>query len=327
MSETLLTVDKLTTMFAVSRGGWFGGWADLHAVSDVSFKLNAGETLGVVGESGCGKSTLGRSILRLIEPTSGSVTWCGRELTTLTAEEMRNQRRDLQIIFQDPIASLDPRMTVGQIIGEPLTVFEKSLTRDDRTRRVAEIMQAVGLTPEMVHRYPHEFSGGQAQRIGIARAIVTRPKLVVCDEPVSALDVSIQAQIMRLLQDLKTKFGLTLIFISHDLSVVRMMSDRVMVLYLGRMAEIGETANLFADPKHPYTKALLSAAPVPDPKIARKRERAILAGDPPSPIDPPSGCAFRTRCPMAQDLCAAERPAPVDLGTGHFAACHFAETG
>lgn len=325
MSELLLNVEGLTTTFAVPRGGLFGGWADLQAVSDVSFELREGETLGVVGESGCGKSTLGRSILRLIEPTAGTVTWCGQDLTSLPAEDMRRQRRDLQVIFQDPIASLDPRMTVGQIIGEPLTVFEKSLSREERTRRVAEIMQAVGLTPEMVHRYPHEFSGGQAQRIGIARAIVTRPKLVVCDEPVSALDVSIQAQIIRLLLDLKKRFGLTLIFISHDLSVVRMMSDRVMVLYLGRVVEIGEAHSLFARPRHPYTKALLSAAPVPDPKVARNRERAILTGDPPSPINPPSGCAFRTRCPLAQDRCASERPIPSQVSQDHLAACHFAE--
>ncbi len=325
MSDLLLNVEGLTTTFAVPRGGLFGGWADLQAVSDVSFQLKEGETLGVVGESGCGKSTLGRSILRLIEPTAGTVTWCGRDLTSLPPEDMRRQRRDLQVIFQDPIASLDPRMTVGQIIGEPLTVFEKSLPREERTRRVAEIMQAVGLTPEMVHRYPHEFSGGQAQRIGIARAIVTRPKLVVCDEPVSALDVSIQAQIIRLLLDLKKRFGLTLIFISHDLSVVRMMSDRVMVLYLGRVVEIGESQSLFSRPRHPYTKALLSAAPVPDPKVARRRERAILTGDPPSPINPPSGCAFRTRCPLAQEQCASERPKPLKVGQDHLAACHFAE--
>ncbi|MAU99177.1 MAG: oligopeptide ABC transporter ATP-binding protein OppF [Fulvimarina sp.] len=298
---------------------------ELKAVSDVSFSLNGGETLGIVGESGCGKSTLGRSILRLIEPTAGRVVWQGRSLTDLSAGEMRKARRDLSIIFQDPVASLDPRMNVGQIIAEPLKVAEPSLTRKERRGRVEKVMEEVGLAPEMINRYPHEFSGGQAQRIGIARAIVTEPKLIVCDEPVSALDVSIQAQIVNLLKALKERMGLTLIFISHDLSVVRLVSDRILVLYLGRVVEIGPRREVFANPGHPYTKALLSAAPIPDPAVARARGRTVLKGDPPSPINPPSGCAFRTRCPIARDVCAEVPPPLAEVGADHRAACLFWE--
>ncbi len=316
----LLSVDNLVTTFEVAQPGLFAKRLPLHAVNNVSFSVDEGETLGVVGESGCGKSTLGRSILRLIEPTSGIVSWDGQDLTSLTVEEMRQARRELQVIFQDPMASLDPRMTVSQIISEPLTVFEKSLNSKQRNDRVRDIMQAVGLTPEMINRYPHEFSGGQAQRIGIARAIVTKPRLIVCDEPVSALDVSIQAQIINLLRELKSELNLTLLFISHDLSVVRLISDRIIVLYLGKIVEAGATPDVFNNPQHPYTQALLSAAPIPDPTIMRKRIR--LLGDPPSPIDPPSGCAFRTRCPSASEECSNQTPILRAFNGKTTVACH-----
>nr|WP_245514723.1 oligopeptide/dipeptide ABC transporter ATP-binding protein [Jiella endophytica] len=325
MPETLLSVENLSTVFALRGRSLFSKSVELKAVSDVSFNLDEGETLGIVGESGCGKSTLGRSILRLIEPTGGRIVWQGRNLAELSNGEMRKARRDLSIIFQDPVASLDPRMNVGQIIAEPLKVAEPSLGRRDRRRRVETVMEEVGLAPEMINRYPHEFSGGQAQRIGIARAIVTEPKLIVCDEPVSALDVSIQAQIVNLLKALKERMGLTLIFISHDLSVVRLVSDRILVLYLGRIVEIGPRREVFQNPGHPYTKALLSAAPIPDPAIARSREKTALKGDPPSPINPPSGCAFRTRCPIARDVCAEELPPLAEVGAAHRAACLFSQ--
>ncbi|TQV83373.1 ABC transporter ATP-binding protein [Denitrobaculum tricleocarpae] len=321
MSETLLEVQDIRTEFSVSGGGLFQPKRRLRAVNDVSFTLRRGETLGIVGESGCGKSTLGRSLLRLIEPSAGRVLWQGEDIAGLSPEKMRLKRRDMQMIFQDPIASLDPRMTIGDIIAEPLTVFERSLSKAERRARVLDVMDTVGLSGDMLNRYPHEFSGGQAQRIGIARAIITRPKLVVCDEPVSALDVSIQAQIINLLQELKRKFGLTMIFISHDLSIMRLISDRIMVLYLGRVVELSEKSMLFADPKHPYTRALLSAAPVPDPKTARARQRIMLRGDPPSPLDPPSGCAFRTRCPLAQERCAQRVQELETVAEGQEIAC------
>jgi oligopeptide transport system ATP-binding protein len=321
MTKPLLQVDHLTTRFSVRSGKMFGKALSLTAVDDVSFTLNAGETLGIVGESGSGKSTLGRSVLRLVEARAGSVVWQGGDLLKLGDEDMRKARRDMQIIFQDPLASLDPRMTVADIIAEPLQIAEPNLSRAERLEEVQKIMSAVGLAPEMVNRYPHEFSGGQAQRIGIARAIITKPKLVVCDEPVSALDVSIQAQIIQLLNRLRNELGLALIFISHDLSVVRLVCDRVMVLYLGRVVESGPAAEVFNSPKHPYAQALLSAVPLPDPKLARLRQRVILQGDPPSPINPPSGCVFRTRCGYAKEVCAAERPTLE--GDAHAAACHF----
>lgn len=328
MSEILLDVQDITTEFWVSGNGFFQPKRSLRAVDDVSFSLREGETLGVVGESGCGKSTLGRSLLRLIEPTAGKVVWQGTDIAGLSPEEMRQKRRDMQMIFQDPIASLDPRMTIGDIIAEPLTVFEAGLSKAERRGRVLDVMDTVGLSGDMLNRYPHEFSGGQAQRIGIARAIITRPKLVVCDEPVSALDVSIQAQIINLLQELKRKFGLTMIFISHDLSIMRLISDRIMVLYLGRVVELADKADLFADPKHPYTRALLSAAPVPDPKTARARQRIVLRGDPPSPLNPPSGCAFRTRCPRAEPRCATREQELTPISEGHEIACEVvAESG
>ena len=324
MADTLLSVESLSTVFDIRGKTPFSRVKHLTAVNDVSFMLDKGETLGIVGESGCGKSTLGRSILRLIEPTQGRIVWQGRSLTELSPSDMRAARRDLSIIFQDPIASLDPRMTVEAIIAEPLKVASPKLSKAERREKVKQAMEEVGLAPQMINRYPHEFSGGQAQRIGIARAIITEPKLIVCDEPVSALDVSIQAQIVNLLKSLKDRLGLTLIFISHDLSVVRLVSDRILVLYLGRIVELGPRADVFETPAHPYTSALLSAAPIPDPAVARTRARTTLTGDPPSPIDPPSGCAFRTRCPIAVEACADKLPPMVEVSPGHEAACLYA---
>jgi oligopeptide transport system ATP-binding protein len=324
VSEPILSVESLVTSFSVG-GSLFRAPLEIRAVNDVSFSLCAGETLGIVGESGSGKSTLGRSILRLIEPAAGRIVWQGRSLTELSGEEMRRARRDMQIIFQDPIASLDPRMTIGDIVAEPLTVFEPSLGKAGRLARVGEIMEAVGLLPEMINRYPHEFSGGQAQRIGIARALVARPKLVICDEPVSALDVSIQAQILMLLRRLRDEFNLTLIFISHDLAVVRLISDRILVLYLGKVVELGGTADIFAAPAHPYTKALLSAAPIPDPDVARGRERVRLTGEPPSPLDPPRGCVFSSRCWKAEARCHGAMPPLEETANGRAVACFFPE--
>ncbi|MGO4563902.1 ABC transporter ATP-binding protein [Rhizobium sp. 2YAF20] len=320
--RTLLKVEHLTTQFELPSKSFFKPPTYLTAVNDVSFELKEGRTLGIVGESGCGKSTLGRSILRLLRAQKGRIMWQGSDLTKLSDEEMRAARRDMQIIFQDPIASLDPRMTVGDIIAEPLTVFEPKLTRAERQERVRDIMTAVGLVPEMINRYPHEFSGGQAQRIGIARAVVTRPKLIVCDEPVSALDVSIQGQVITLLRKLRKEFGLTLIFISHDLSVVRLISDDVLVLYLGRIVEAGDCATVFQHPAHPYTQALFSAAPVPDPKAARARQRIRLQGDPPSPLNPPPGCVFSPRCWKATDICRTAMPDMEDVRAGQRAACY-----
>lgn len=320
--RSLLKVEHLTTQFQVPTKGFFAKPLTLTAVNDVSFDLAEGRTLGIVGESGCGKSTLGRSILRLLKAQQGHILWQGRSLLDLSDEEMRAARRDMQIIFQDPIASLDPRMTVGDIIAEPLTVFEPKLNRAQRAERVQEIMAAVGLVPEMINRYPHEFSGGQAQRIGIARAVITRPKLIVCDEPVSALDVSIQGQVITLLRTLRKQFGLTLIFISHDLSVVRLISDDVLVLYLGKVVEAGDCATVFDKPAHPYTQALFSAAPIPDPKLARNRQRIRLQGDPPSPLNPPNGCVFSPRCWKATDICRTTMPATEQVRAGQTAACH-----
>ncbi|WP_064695799.1 ABC transporter ATP-binding protein [Rhizobium aegyptiacum] len=320
--RSLLRVENLTTQFELPAKGLFKPPIFLTAVNNVSFDLAEGRTLGVVGESGCGKSTLGRSILRLLKSQKGRILWQGRNLLDLTEEEMRAARRDMQIIFQDPIASLDPRMTVGDIIAEPLTVFEPKLSKAERTDRVREIMGAVGLVPEMINRYPHEFSGGQAQRIGIARAVITRPKLIICDEPVSALDVSIQGQVITLLRKLRKEFGLTLIFISHDLSVVRLISDDVLVLYLGRVVESGDCATVFDHPAHPYTQALFSAAPIPDPKLARLRTRIRLQGDPPSPLNPPKGCVFSPRCWKATDICRTEMPPTEVVRPGQKAACY-----
>lgn len=320
-SPDLLRVEGLKKTFSISAG-LFARPLTLTALQDISFTVKAGETLGIVGESGCGKSTLGRCILQLLSPEEGRVLWLGQDIASLSNEQMRLKRRDLQIIFQDPLASLNPRMTVGDIIADPLRALMPELNAEQRRGKVLRTMEAVGLLPEMINRYPHEFSGGQAQRIGIARALVTEPKLIVCDEPVSALDVSIQAQILNLLSDLKDEFGLTLIFISHNLSVVRHVSDRIMVLYLGRIVELADGDAIYNDPKHPYTRALLTAVPIPDPRKARQRSIDGLLGEIPSPIKPPSGCTFRTRCKFAENQCAAQRPVIEHPSAGRDVACH-----
>jgi oligopeptide transport system ATP-binding protein len=319
-TEELIRVENLSKHFSISSG-LFSKPFQLKALQDISFSVQRGETLGIVGESGCGKSTLGRCILQLLTPEQGRVLWMGQDIAALPPEEMRKHRKDLQIIFQDPLASLNPRMTVGEIIADPLKTLMPELKAKERRDRVIRTMEAVGLLPEMINRYPHEFSGGQAQRIGIARALITEPKLIVCDEPVSALDVSIQAQILNLLADLKEAFGLTLIFISHNLSVVRHVSDRIMVLYLGRIVELADGDDLYDDPKHPYTRALLTAVPIPDPRRARQRTIDGLVGEIPSPINPPSGCTFRTRCRYALPICAQQRPPLENTGT-RMVACH-----
>lgn len=319
----ILQVEDLRVHFPVRVGGLLRGrHAPLKAVDGVSFQLLPGETLGIVGESGCGKSTLGRAVLQLIPPTAGRVSWLGKEIAGLDSETMRPHRREMQIIFQDPLASLDPRMTIGEIIGEPLKTFEPRLSRQELKQRVRTMMDRVGLLPQMINRYPHEFSGGQCQRIGIARAMILNPRLIVCDEPVSALDVSIQAQIINLLIQLQREFGLSLLFISHDLSVVRHISQRIMVLYLGRMMEIADGDSLYRDPRHPYTRALISAVPVPDPDREANKQRVALSGELPSPLAPPSGCVFRTRCPLAVSLCGERVPEMETVGEQHRVACH-----
>ena len=322
MSQPLLRVTDLVKHFPI-KGGFLGRTVDkVHAVDGVSFDLAAGETLGVVGESGCGKSTTGRCILRLIEPSSGQVWFEGQEVTKLGKNELRALARDMQIIFQDPYASLNPRMTVAAIIGEALTIHKLTKTPTEYEERIVELLETVGLSADHMRRYPHEFSGGQRQRIGIARALAVSPKLVVCDEAVSALDVSIQAQVINLLEDLQEKFKLTYMFIAHDLSVVEHISDRVAVMYLGRIVEIAPANKLYTNPLHPYTEALLSAVPIPDPQV--KRKRIMLQGDVPSPIHPPSGCHFHTRCPIAQKpLCNTEAPALKQSSDGHWVACHL----
>ncbi len=321
-AEPLLRVKDLVKHFPI-KGGVFGRTVDkVHAVDGVSFDLNAGETLGVVGESGCGKSTTGRCILRLIEPTSGQVWFGGKEVTALGSTELRAMARDMQIIFQDPYASLNPRMTVGAIVGEALIIHKLASTTADIEARVAELLQTVGLNADHMRRYPHEFSGGQRQRIGIARALAVSPKLIVCDEAVSALDVSIQAQVINLLEDLQSQFGLTYIFIAHDLSVVEHISSRVAVMYLGRIVELAPANKLYTQPLHPYTEALLSAVPIPDPTV--KRKRIMLQGDVPSPIRPPPGCHFHTRCPIARKgLCDVQSPQLKQSSDGHWVACHL----
>jgi oligopeptide transport system ATP-binding protein len=313
-ADPLLSVRDLTVQFALRGNTLFAPTRPLVAIERVSFDLQAGETLGIVGESGCGKSTLGRAVLRLLPATTGQIVWLGRDLAALDEPAVRPWRRDFQIVFQDPLAALDPRMTIGDIVAEPLVTFEPELPQEQVEGRVRNMLAKVGLSPEMVNRYPHEFSGGQCQRIGIARAMILRPKLVVCDEPVSALDVSIQAQIINLLAALQREFGLSLLFISHNLAIVRHISHRVLVLYLGRTVELAPRERLFAGPRHPYTQALLAAAPTPNPRRERAKPRFALGDDPPSPLDPPSGCAFRTRCPKATELCARERPALLDDG-------------
>ncbi|MEZ5833612.1 MAG: ATP-binding cassette domain-containing protein [Dongiaceae bacterium] len=323
MAETLLSVRDLKVHFPIGKGLLTGGKGSVRAVDGISFDLKPGETLGIVGESGCGKSTLGRAILRLTKPTSGTVVWLGKDFLGLDKATLRKARRELQIIFQDPLASLDPRMTVGAIIARPIKTFHPELKKPEVDARVREAMVQVGLAPEMMRRYPHEFSGGQCQRIGIARAMILRPKLIVCDEPVSALDVSIQAQIINLLRKLQAELGLSLLFISHNLSVVRHISHRVMVLYLGKIMEIADRDAFYAHPMHPYSKALISAIPLPDPKAERAREHVMLQGDLPSPLNPPTGCRFCTRCPMATDLCHASEPPLASRTDGRLVACHF----
>jgi len=318
----LLSVEDLKVHFPIKGGVLGTTFAHVRAVDGVSFDLKPGETLGIVGESGCGKSTLGRAVLRLIKSTEGRVVWAGKDLFELGQKALRAERRQMQIIFQDPLASLDPRMSVETIIGKPRRIFHPELSRAEVRKRVFETMNQVGLAASMANRYPHEFSGGQCQRIGIARAIILKPKLIVCDEPVSALDVSIQAQIINLLMELQRSLGVSLLFISHNLAVVRHISHRVMVLYLGKIMEIAERDDFYARPLHPYSEALISAVPIADPRIERNRPRVLLQGDIPSPINPPSGCRFRTRCPKATAVCAEQEPAMRDYGVGHFAACH-----
>lgn len=321
--EVLLSVRNLVKRFPIHGGLLSREVASVQAVSDVSFDIRKGETLGLVGESGCGKSTLGRCILRLIEPTSGQVFFKGQDITKLSIPEMRKLRRNMQIIFQDPYASLNPRMTVEDILAEPLEIHGIGSSRQERRKRILELLDLCGLRREAIQRYPHEFSGGQRQRICIARALAVNPEFIVCDEPVSALDVSIQAQIVNLMQDLQKELGLTYLFIAHDLKVVEHISTRVAVMYLGKVAESASAEELYQSPKHPYTRALLSAIPIPDPDY--RKERIILRGDVPSPISPPSGCYFHPRCPSVQDNCRVDRPEYRSLGSEtHGAACHYA---
>lgn len=327
MAQALMKVCDIKVHFPVKESRW--PWQAkrwVKAVDGVSFEVKAGETLGIVGESGCGKSTLARAILRLVPISSGHSVWLGENLKTLTEHQLWQSRQEMQMIFQDPQASLNPRMTVGDIIAEPLLTYHPELTRDEVKRQVKAIMAQVGLLPNVINRYPHEFSGGQCQRIGIARALILKPKLIVCDEPVSALDVSIQAQVINLLKQVQKEMNLTLIFIAHDLSVVRHISDRVLVMYLGKAVEVGETHALYENPQHPYTHALLSAVPVPDPKKERNKVIELLPGDLPSPINPPSGCVFRTRCPKALEHCAKHIPTLIGC-TEHQVACFESELG
>jgi oligopeptide transport system ATP-binding protein len=319
--EAILIVRNLVKHFQVGGGMFEGAPAIVKAVDGVSFSIRRGETLGLVGESGCGKTTTGRCILQLERPTSGEVIFEGRDLAKLSDTELRGVRRRMQVIFQDPYSSLNPRMTVGQIIAEPLAVHRIVPGRAARAARVQELLRHAGLLPAMAHRYPHELSGGQRQRVGIARTLAMEPGLIICDEPVSALDVSIQAQIINLLEELQAEFGLTYLFVAHDLSVVRHISDRVAVMYLGKIVEITDRKSLYEDPQHPYTKALLSAVPIPDPAVEAKREHVVLAGEVPSPLNPPSGCVFHPRCPIAIEECKRDVPELREIKPEHRAAC------
>ena len=323
-NNVLLRVENLVKHFPIMRGIFQKQVGAVRAVDDVSFEVKRGETLGLVGESGCGKSTTGRAVLQLHRPTSGSVYYDGVDLVKLKGEELRKMRRKIQMIFQDPYASLNPRMTVGEIIREPLLVHSVS-SDAEANDRVKELLELVRLNPSFATRYPHEFSGGQRQRIGIARALALQPSFIVCDEPISALDVSIQAQVVNLLEELQDKFGLTYLFIAHDLSMVRHISDRVAVMYLGVVVEMATRDEFYKNPLHPYSQALLSAVPIPDPVKESTRKRTILVGDVPSPANPPSGCRFRTRCPIAESICAEKRPEFREVKPGHFVACFFAE--
>jgi oligopeptide transport system ATP-binding protein len=320
-NNALIHVENLVKHFPITRGFLQKQVGAVRAVDDVSFSIKRGETLGLVGESGCGKSTTGRCILQLHRPTSGKVEFDGVDLVTLNREDLRHTRRKMQMIFQDPYASLNPRMTVGDIVGEPLLIHNVASGKEVQ-ERVAYLLEVVNLNPSFASRYPHEFSGGQRQRIGVARALSLQPSFIVCDEPISALDVSIQAQVVNMLEELQQKFKLTYLFIAHDLSVVRHISTRVAVMYLGIVVELADRQELYKNPAHPYTQALLSAVPIPDPFAEAKRKRTILEGDVPSPADPPSGCRFRTRCPIAEKLCADSRPEFREMRPGHFVACH-----
>jgi oligopeptide transport system ATP-binding protein len=320
--EVILDVVDLVKHFPIEQGFFSRNTSKVHAVNGISFKLKRGETLGLVGESGCGKSTVGRTLTRLYEPTSGKALLGRQNIFDLNSHEMMMMRRRIQMIFQDPYASLNPRMTVGDIIGEPLDIH-KLATGQKRTDRIYQLLETVGLNSEHANRFPHEFSGGQRQRIGIARALAVDPEIIICDEPISALDVSIQAQIVNMLEELQDQFGLTYLFIAHDLSMVKHISHRIAVMYLGKIVELTESFNLYETPLHPYTQALLSAIPIPDPEVERTRQRIVLQGGVPSPIDPPSGCYFRTRCPKAMDVCTTQIPEMVDMGSDHFVACHL----
>ncbi len=324
MSETLVEVRGLKKYFPITAGLLQRHVGDVKAVDDIDFDIRRGETLGLVGESGSGKTTAGRVILRLADPTAGTIAFDGRDISTLSRAELRPLRKEMQIIFQDPYASLNPRMAVGDIIREPLTIH-KLAEGAAADKRVQELLAMVGLQPYHANRYPHEFSGGQRQRVGIARALAVDPKFIVADEPVSALDVSIQAQVINLLQDLQRQLNLTYLFIAHDLSVVRHISTRVAVMYVGKIIEIADSRRLYANPLHPYTQALLSAIPIPDPGVERRRKRIILTGDIPSPVNPPSGCRFHTRCPVAFDRCSVEVPEFKEYESGHRAACHWVD--
>ena len=323
-NEVLLRVDDLMMHFPIYRGVFQRQVGAVRAVDGVSFEVRRGETLGLVGESGCGKSTTGRTILQLYKPTAGRVNFDGVDLVGLKGGSLRKMRRKIQMIFQDPYASLNPRMTVEQLVGEPLMVHNVA-TGEEIKQRVAHLLDLVKLNPAFAGRYPHEFSGGQRQRIGVARALALQPSFVICDEPISALDVSIQAQVVNLLEELQQQFNLTYLFIAHDLSMVKHISDRVAVMYLGVIVELASRDELYAKPLHPYTQALLSAVPIPDPVADAKRQRTILKGDVPSPVNPPSGCRFRTRCPIAQEVCSQSRPEFREIRPGHFVACFFAE--